>query len=490
MGAIDNQSFDNQIETLFLGYFGRAADPFSFNQVSQEYTADAAANESVDQILSNIAASLAATPEALLLYPFLQTPQNVVNTGSTLLTQQLTSLVDNIYHNLFDISPAAGDTGVAYWVNQLETGKVTVPDLMLDIANGATGAGLITLDDKISAGVFFTTQTVNAGLGTSLPLSPAFLAAATIANMDVTTDPSTVSVSEAATLAFIASQQVITGHTYGPLTIGTDTLPGASGPPATGFDTFNAPLVPPAGGQTTQQATLTNFDNLVDIAGPGGAHSVLNADFDGSATASGLNIVNIPTWNIQNIDREHLHFGSSTIYNPSGITESSQTVFLTGDGPSGTNHILGLTTLNYNANSGGDSLIIGDNAEPVEAGANGAVANGFAITVSNAVGNGFNGVDVDISAADFTPAPSTINVTANAVGGFPEFNGSFVVPPPIVEGDDTDTYNPNWIGYGEDAYAISAGASAGPVTANTPSTERSASPTGSSPRKTRLELET
>jgi hypothetical protein len=88
------------------------------------------------------------------------------------------------------------------------------------------------------------------------------------------------------------------------------------------------------------------------------------------------------------------------------------------------------------------------------------------------VGNGFNGVDVDISAADFTPAPSTINVTANAVGGFPEDNGSFVVPPPIIgETGDPDNYDPNWIGYGEDAYAISAGASAGPVNfPTTPST--------------------
>ena len=74
-------------------------------------------------------------------------------------------------------------------------------------------------------------------------------------------------------------------------------------------------------------------------------------------TASGLNIVNIPTWNIQNIDQGFYNFHTGSF--------EYGTVTLTGDGPSGPSNINGLTTLNYNANSGGDSLIIGDNAEPI-----------------------------------------------------------------------------------------------------------------------------
>ena len=52
---------------------------------------------------------------------------------------------------------------------------------------------------------------------------------------------------------------------------------------------------------------------------------------------------------------------------------------------------------------------------------------------------------------------------AEAVGGFQEYNGSYLIPPPILGTyGDPDDYDPNWVGYGEHAYAIAAGASAGP----------------------------
>ena len=71
-------------------------------------------------------------------------------------------------------------------------------------------------------------------------------------------------------------------------------------------------------------------------------------------------------------------------------------------------------------------------------------------------------MDVDIEAGAFT-GNDTIFVTATRVGGFPEDNGSFVVPPPILVADDNgDDYDPNWVGYLGNAFAIAAGASAGP----------------------------
>ena len=192
-----------------------------------------------------------------------------------------------------------------------------------------------------------------------------------------------------------------------------------------------------------------------------GLSSLTNSNFPASNfVQSGLNIQGVQTWNI---DAYGGYAGYSST-NPYGA------ISFTGDGTA--NHIItGLTTVNFNDNSGSTSLLIGDNAEPVDST---TPADGFAINVSNAIGNGYNGVDVDIAAQEFT-GKDTINVGADIVGGFPESNGSYVWPSApsgyapyelgsfeVYKTNDGDTYNPNWTGFERDAFAISAGASAGP----------------------------
>src|ERR1700679_4043820 len=127
--------------------------------------------------------------ETITEYPFLGNgnPTNVVGTqGSSVITADLTGLIDNIYQNLFARTPPAGDTGVAYWLGQLQTGTVPLGQIILDIANGAIGPDVTTLQAKITAAQFFTTQMANAGLGLTQPLSTAFRAAGAAADADVT----------------------------------------------------------------------------------------------------------------------------------------------------------------------------------------------------------------------------------------------------------------------------------------------------------------
>ena len=231
------------------------------------------------------------------------------------------------------------------------------------------------------------------------------------------------SAEQTALLGTIATDMSMTRETFA-LTVNQDTFAG------TGGDTFNAPL---AGGVFGNVATLTNGDSLTDT----GSSNVLNAWFDGCTTVSGVTISGIQTWNINQ-------------------TGSCGTIAITGDATS----ISGLHTLSFNDWSGTGSLLIGDNAEPVVLPPGGA--NGFTINVSNAVGTGCNGVDVDIAAGAFT-GHDTIHVNASIVGGFPETNGSYIIPDPILNTTNNyDDYDPNWCGYLGDAFAIAAGASAGP----------------------------
>jgi hypothetical protein len=199
-----------------------------------------------------------------------------------------------------------------------------------------------------------------------------------------------------------------------------------------GFDTIKGPLY------GAGNPSLTDGDFLA-FTGP---NNLLKATFDGSAHAFGVNITGIQTWTIDNVDAS---FNSST-------------VIITGDSFGG-NIISGLTTLNYNAHSGVESLFIGNNLQPVFETPGAFATTPFTINVIDAVGTGDNGVDVDFAASVFT-GPATINVNATAAGVFPEVNGSFVFPRAIFE--ENDDCDPNWEGLLDNAFAIAAGASSGP----------------------------
>jgi hypothetical protein len=212
-------------------------------------------------------------------------------------------------------------------------------------------------------------------------------------------------------------------------------------------------------------APITGTNNVV-INAPGGlndfqsivlsgTNNVLNASYGnngGNFTQSGLNIQGVQTWNI-NVNAGTYAGNSESAY--------GNIISFAGDASQG-NVISGIQTVNFNDNSGISTLLIGDNSEPVQE-PNGA--NGFAINVSNAVGTGWNGVDVDIAAQAFT-GKDTINVSAWIVGGFPQLNGSYVVPS-LQDGaknGDLDTYNPNWGDWQDVAFAIASGASASSLT--------------------------
>jgi hypothetical protein len=95
------------------------------------------------------------------------------------------------------------------------------------------------------------------------------------------TSPSAIDTlqNKVAVAAFLDS--AVFGSSTFTLTVGQDILTGYGG------DVFNAPLTP-AGGETVDQPTLTSGDSLTEISPATGA--VLNAYFDGTASATGVNI--------------------------------------------------------------------------------------------------------------------------------------------------------------------------------------------------------
>lgn len=447
MGAIDTLPINEQIETIYLGYLGRAANSGGLAFWEGQYTSALATapagtpTDMADYVLNNIANAFTPQAETLSIYPFLATPVDLLTTTN------LNTLVNQIYENLFDRAAQSGD--LSYWVPLLQHGTIYLGNAVIAIANGAIGPDLATLDNKITVASDFSSATGAVEIGNGYEdqaLSQIFKTEAHQVLVSVTSNPESVTEALAAIAAFVTNGgTALTGPGPGPgatfaLTVGQDVFTGY------GADVFNALLAPPAGGQTVDQPTLTSGDSLTEISPATGA--VLNAYFDGSANATGVNIEGIATWNISQ---------ESTSVGATG------TVNIVGDGVGEPAVISGLTTLNYNANTTETSLNLGTNYQPINVpsatdGYTGTPANGFAINVSDAMGGYSVGVDVDMWNGDFT-GHDTIFVTALNVGLFPiDFSGSPDVTPEIlVRWHDGDDYDPNWVGYLGNSYSIAAG---------------------------------
>ncbi|MFG6581179.1 DUF4214 domain-containing protein [Sulfitobacter sp. 1A13191] len=260
---------------LYAGYFNRAPDPEGLQFW-------------IDQIdggreFNTIAADFAASEEATALYPYLTTPD--VATPSTFIT--------SIYQNLFNRAPDA--EGLQFWTDVLESGSVSVADMIEAIINGAVDApdatpptfDATTLENKIEVGRDFAQDAAN----TSGFEFDAEAKSAAIAAIDgVTNDEATVVAAKAATDAYLAGE-ANEGETR-TLTTGVDDINGTAD-----NDTINALTVNATTG--ADASTLTAFDDIDGGAGTDtlniytDAEGELNDEFPASASIKNVEIVNV-----------------------------------------------------------------------------------------------------------------------------------------------------------------------------------------------------
>ena len=432
-----------------------------------------------------------ASFEAQLSANIITTAQAVAQIEASFYTQNYVDPVIREYQAAFGRVP--DQAGAAYWVGQvaanpanlaqLSTAFANSAEFFADYAASATTPASSTLVTALYANVLGRAPDAaglaywsNSGLDAaqllqSFAQSQEFITDTTpyviaFQNAEVAGNPPTSgSIYNQVTAPIAANTYTITygaPTTYSiTATLGGQTVTGTiaggpTGPISSTEAAGNSNVVINAslGLNNSQSIVFNGINNVLNAdytPGVGPVQSLTNSTFPTSNFDQvGLNIQGVQTWNI---DAEVPYSSSSS--------SSSNTITFTGDAPGG--HVItGLQTVNFNDNSGTTSLIIGNNSEPVDPT---TPANGFTINVSNAVGTGTNGVDVDIAAQEFT-GKDTINVGADVVGGFPlDSGGSYIFPLPFETGAsnlDKDDYNPNWAGFEGDAFAISAGASAGP----------------------------
>ena len=248
-GFLDAQTRTNQIETLYIADFDRAADGPGENYWNTTDTSQPI----------QIAQSFVVQPEAAAL----GIPTD--NTNAT----AVAAFIQAIYGNLF--SHAADAAGLAYWQGQITSGAVSLGAATYIIANGATGNDRTVLADKITAALFFTNKTFANNLGTRTPLDSDFLTHAHNAVVNVV-DDKTLATSQSDTKHYVTLF----------LTTGVDSV-----------DATHLAIFGTAGGSAQ---TFTGGDHITGT--PGSGQTVLIQITDsllapGAATIDGTDLIDL-----------------------------------------------------------------------------------------------------------------------------------------------------------------------------------------------------
>ena len=282
--------------------------------------------------LEQIGDIIGYSKETKALFPLLSNLP--FNPHSGIEKAEATTLVDTIYQNLFGVAPPAGDAALAKLVHGFLEETTTISEVVLAIANTATGANLTAFQNKVAVATDFTTATIAAGLGN--PPSTSYLTEAHTVVGATTSDPTTVTTQEAAITTFIQGTPAVTFT----LTTGIDS--GAAFTTSVDNAAFNAPL-----GENTVFGTPQNTLNTGDVLTDTGANGVLNAtltetDFGGDTILA--TIAGVSTYNLTNINTG---FGGEEILDGS--------------------HLTGVTTINDVGSSNGTFTIVGGNGDALAA---------------------------------------------------------------------------------------------------------------------------
>jgi S-layer protein len=190
-GILDGLTSAQQIEAIYVAYFGRAADGGGYiywENAAHTMSPIAIANSFAVQTESEANYGLLANP----------IPTHTLDPLNPVQIAAVDAFLNEVYQNLFN--RAADSGGLSYWQGQILSGAVTIGAAVYAIANGALGPDATAVLDKIAAATSFTALTYAANQGTGSPLTGSFLNAAVAAVhsvVDATTEAASVAASTA-----------------------------------------------------------------------------------------------------------------------------------------------------------------------------------------------------------------------------------------------------------------------------------------------------
>jgi hypothetical protein len=166
-GPLPWQSPTGQLEALYVGWFGRAADPLAFRQDMEGVLSLMLGGDSIAAAMLKASDSFAASPEIGIYTPLaaLTPPISSPTHAETELTN---SFINQTFNNLFGRDASTSEKTI--WREAFFQGAIPFADLVYDIASSAQNNDVVAMNAKILAASYFTTAFA------STPLDPPSLA--------------------------------------------------------------------------------------------------------------------------------------------------------------------------------------------------------------------------------------------------------------------------------------------------------------------------
>lgn len=385
-------NINEELSAIYVGYFGRAADPSGLDYWIDNYNDYVAAGDTALDAKIKIAVSFSANTEAQDEYVFLKYPTLMSDATS------IGTFIDSVYQNLFNRT--ADTEGKAYWTTFIQNSgdSLRVGKFILAVMNGAQDTDLYkditTMENKGEVSLYYAQEVATEDATWT---SADDLADATSVITGVTDSAATVTTAKASADTLIAADVLTSGTTTYTLTTGVDQGTAFTG--GSGVDTFVASV-----GATGANATDTlNASDVID--GGAGTADVLNLTVTAANTAAlqGALISNIETLNIR--------AGAATVVNASSAVGATAIVADRGTG-----------TLLVNNLATGASITVKGNGTVVQgevafapATAASAITLNFADGVAQAAGDSVTAAaTIGAGNATGTATTATINSTGAA----------------------------------------------------------------------------
>jgi hypothetical protein len=157
--GLQPQSPYAQIESLYVGYYGRAADPEGMDYWMGEALAGLLEGESLTSIMESISYAFATSSENA---PYSALATQTLNPANQQQVDLANAFIEQTYINLFNRNPDAA--GQQYWVNQLFAGNIPFGDIVYTIASSAAQTDHSVLWNKLNAATYFTENLSSAGI--------------------------------------------------------------------------------------------------------------------------------------------------------------------------------------------------------------------------------------------------------------------------------------------------------------------------------------
>lgn len=348
-----------QVQQLYIAYFGRPADPIGQNYWATQIDA---ANGSIASLIAGFSAS---TESAALF-------------GNKSTIDKVTA----IYQNAFGRAPEPA--GLAYWVAQLDSGKVSQAQASWTIQQSAGPGDAAAVQNKLTAAQAFTAQIdTTAEVQGYQGAAAADSARKFLATVTQDNATATAAVSGAAAAVAAATSVGVVGTTF-TLTAGVDNLTGDSGN-NTFIGVFDA--------DTVAARTLNAGDSINGGAGVDTLKVVVTNAAAPTTLLAGVTTTSVEKLAVQNVS------GQATSVNVQPIA-----------GVTSVSSLNSTNIVNFTGLAAGTEVLVSGSAQTGQ-------VNFAQATATDAVKvalNGVNGVTVAASAGAATSA--TINSTGAANG--------------------------------------------------------------------------